>query len=159
MDDVTIARALHVLAVVLWIGGVGLVTTALLPALRRVRDPVERIALFEVIEGRFGRQARISILVAGGSGLYMLVRMQAWNRFASLSYWWMHAMILVWLIFAGMLFVLEPLVLHRLFAERARRSPDAMFRTIQRFHMLLLALSLLTIFGAVGGSHGLSLFD
>ncbi|MHA8045733.1 hypothetical protein AB3X21_03815 [Roseomonas mucosa] len=159
MDDVTIARALHVLAVVLWIGGVGLVTTVLLPALRRVRDPVERIALFEVIEGRFGRQARISILVAGGSGLYMLVRMQAWNRFASLSYWWMHAMILVWLIFAGMLFALEPLVLHRLFAERARRSPDATFRTIQRFHMLLLALSLLTVFGAVGGSHGFSLFD
>jgi uncharacterized membrane protein len=31
MDDVTIARALHVLSVVLWIGGVGFVTTVLLP--------------------------------------------------------------------------------------------------------------------------------
>ena len=29
MDDVTFARALHVLAVVLWIGGVGLVTVDL----------------------------------------------------------------------------------------------------------------------------------
>ncbi len=159
MDDVAIARALHVLAVVLWIGGVGLVTTVLLPALRRVRDPAERIALFEAIERRFGWQARISILVAGGSGLYMLVWMQAWDRFASLSYWWMHAMVLVWLIFAGLLFVLEPLVLHRLFADRARRSPDATFRTIQRFHMVLLALSLLTVFGAVAGSHGLSWFE
>jgi uncharacterized membrane protein len=28
MDDVTIARALHVLSVILWIGGVGFVTTA-----------------------------------------------------------------------------------------------------------------------------------
>jgi len=36
MDDVAIARALHVLAVVLWIGGVGLVTTVLLTILGAV---------------------------------------------------------------------------------------------------------------------------
>ena len=45
MDDVAIARALHVLAVVLWIGGVGLVTTALLPALRRMPDPTRWFAM------------------------------------------------------------------------------------------------------------------
>jgi uncharacterized membrane protein len=37
MDDVTIARALHVLSVVLWIGGVGFVTTVLLPTVRCVK--------------------------------------------------------------------------------------------------------------------------
>lgn len=31
MDDVTIALAIHVLAIVLWIGGVAMVTTILLP--------------------------------------------------------------------------------------------------------------------------------
>ena len=155
MDDVAIARALHVVAIVLWIGGVGLVTTVLLPALRRLPEPAQQIAIFEAIEGRFGRQARLSILVAGLSGLYMLVRMDAWYRFASLPYWWMHAMVLVWLVFAAMLFVLEPLVLHRRFRARAAPDPDATFRTIQRFHMVLLALSLLTTLGAVAGSHGL----
>ena len=158
MDDVAIARALHVLAIVLWIGGVGLVTTVLLPALRRLPDPAQRIAMFAAIEGRFGAQARLSILVAGLSGLHMLVRMQAWHRFATLSYWWVHAMVLVWLIFAAMLFVLEPLVLRRRFAGRARDNPDATFRSVHRFHMVLLALSLLTILGAVAGSHGLLLF-
>ena len=39
MDDVTLARAIHVLAVVLWIGGGGLVTTVLLPAVRRLTLP------------------------------------------------------------------------------------------------------------------------
>jgi uncharacterized membrane protein len=43
MDDVTLARAIHVLAVVLWIGGVALVTTVLLPAVRRFKSPEERI--------------------------------------------------------------------------------------------------------------------
>ena len=32
MDDVAVVRALHVLAVVFWIGGVGFVTTVILPA-------------------------------------------------------------------------------------------------------------------------------
>ena len=158
MDDVTIARALHVLAVVLWIGGMSLVTTVLLPALRRLTDPAQRIALFEAVEGRFGAQARVSILLAGLSGLWILIRMDAWDRFASLSYWWMHSMVLLWLIFAALIFVLEPLVLHRRFADRARQHPEATFRTVHRFHMVLFALAVLTILGAVAGSHGLMLF-
>jgi uncharacterized membrane protein len=159
MNDVTIARALHVLAIVLWIGGVGLVTTVLLPALRRFSDPTQRIAVFEAVERRFGVQARFSILLAGLSGLYMLVRMDAWDRFASLPYWWMHAMVLMWLIFATLLFVLEPLVLHRKFSARAKADPVGTFRTLQRVHWGLLLLSLITILGSVAGSHGLLLFD
>jgi hypothetical protein len=46
--------------------------------------------------------------VAGLTGLNMLVRMDLWDRFTSRSYWWMYAMVLVWLIFATMLFVVEP---------------------------------------------------
>jgi uncharacterized membrane protein len=159
MDDVTIARSLHVLAVVLWIGGVGFVTTVLLPALRRLPDPAQRAVMFGVLERRFGAQARLSVIVVGLSGLYMLIRLDVWDRFASPSYWWMHAMVLAWFVFALMLFVLEPLVLHRRFAERTEDKPDATFRTIQRFHVVLLTLSLLTILGAVAGTHGLLLFD
>jgi hypothetical protein len=68
MDDVTIARALHILAVVLWIGGVGFVMTVLLPAIRLFIAPNERLALFEAIERRFAWQARITtglLLVSG----------------------------------------------------------------------------------------------
>jgi hypothetical protein len=42
MDDIVIARGLHVLGVVIWIGGLAMVTTVLLPAIRRgdLGDPV-----------------------------------------------------------------------------------------------------------------------
>jgi uncharacterized membrane protein len=33
MDDVIVARALHVLAVIVWIGGVSMATTVALPAI------------------------------------------------------------------------------------------------------------------------------
>jgi hypothetical protein len=66
----------------------------------------------------------------------------------------MHAMVLVWVLFSVMLFIAEPLFLHRRFLEAARRQPEATFRRIERMHWLLLAISLVTVAGAVAGSHG-----
>jgi uncharacterized membrane protein len=158
MDEVIIARALHVLAVVLWIGGVAFVTTVLLPAVRRLKAPEERLELFNAIERRFAWQARLTTLLTGLTGLYMLIRFDLWDRFFSLSYWWMHAMVLTWLIFTVMLFVAEPLILHRRLILQAKVDPEATFRRVQRLHWLLLTLSLITVMGAVAGSHGLLLF-
>ena len=42
MDEAPIARALHVLAVVRWIGGVAFVTTVLLPGIRRLETSAAR---------------------------------------------------------------------------------------------------------------------
>jgi putative copper export protein len=74
IEDTTIARTIHVIAVVLWIGGVGFVTTVLLPAVRRMKSPAERLAFFDGIERRFAWQARMTTLLAGLSGLYILIR-------------------------------------------------------------------------------------
>jgi uncharacterized membrane protein len=158
MDDVTFARAIHVIAVVFWIGGVAMVTTVLLPAVQRFKSPAERVAFFEAIEKRFARQARLSTLIAGLSGIYIIYRFDLWSRFASTSFWWMHGMVGVWLLFTLMLFVLEPLFLHRWFRTRAEAAPEAAFQLIQGLHWLLLSLSIVVIFGAVAGSHGFLLF-
>ena len=37
MDDLALARAIHVIAVLFWIGGVGFVTWVIMPALRVAR--------------------------------------------------------------------------------------------------------------------------
>jgi len=155
MDYVTIARALHVLAVVHWIGGVAMVTAVILPALRRPGEAAERLALFESVEGKFGGQAKLSTLLAGASGLYMTWRMDAWDRFLEPGMWWMHAMVVVWAIFTVVLFVAEPLFLHRWFHERAGRDPEGTFVLVQRFHWVLLTASLVTVAGAVLGAHGM----
>lgn len=159
MDEVAIARALHVFAIVLWIGGVAFVTTVLLPAVRRLRAPEERLALFDAIERRFAWQARLTTLLAGLSGLDMVIRLDLWDRFLAASYWWMDAMVLVWLLFTLMLFVAEPLFLHRWLEARAKAKPEATFKLVERLHWLLLTLSLITVLGAVAGSHGGLLFE
>lgn len=154
MDDLTLARALHVVAVVHWIGGVAFVTLVLLPAVRKFAAPGERVALFEEIERRFAWQARVSTMVAGLSGFWMTGRLDAWERFADPRFWWMHAMLALWGIFTLMLFVLEPLVLHRWFLTRAERNPEATFAMIQRMHIVLLTASAFTVAAAVLGAHG-----
>jgi uncharacterized membrane protein len=159
MYEIAIARALHVLAVVLWIGGVAFVTTVLLPAARRLRAPEERLTLFDAVERRFAWQARVTTFVTGITGLDMLIRLGLWDRFLSASYWWMDAMVLVWLLFTLMLFVAEPLFLHRWLMERAKAEAEATFRLVERLHRLLLTLSLITVLGAVAGSHGLLLYE
>lgn len=157
--ELVLARVLHVLGVVLWIGGVAMVTTVLLPATRRLKTPEERIAFFEAIERRFAVQTRITTLITGMSGLYLLYRFNLWERFAHIEYWWMHAMVLVWVLFTLMLFVLEPFFLHRWFIERARLDPDSTFVMVSRLHWVLLGISLITIAGAVAGSHGFLWFS
>ena len=158
MDDTTIARAIHVLAILLWIGGVAMVTTVLLPSIRCFKQRAERAAFFEMVERRFARQARLTTLIAGASGFYMVQRLDLWDRFRSIEYWWMHAMLCVWLLFTLMLFLVEPLLLRHWFNARFKIAPQATFALIQWFHWVMLGLSLVTVFGAVAGSHGMLLF-
>ena len=157
LDTWGVARALHVLGVVLWIGGVAMVTTVLLPAVRRVPDG-DALAIFERFEQRFAWQSRWTTAIVGITGFYLVHTLDLWHRFTELRYWWMGAMVLVWSLFTLMLFVLEPFVLHRRVAARARRDLQGTLRTIARVHWFLLALSLVTVAGAVAGSHGVLLF-
>ncbi|AYG63884.1 hypothetical protein [Rhizobium jaguaris] len=157
MDDIVVARALHVLAVIHWIGGLSFVTLVVLPVARSRRIAEEALMLFESIERHFSLQVRISVPLAGATGLWMTYRMELWDRFADPGFWWMSAMFGVWLIFMLMLFVIEPL-LHLKFAKRARLDPRATIRRLSRLHEFLLLLTAVTAFGAVAGSHGLFFF-
>ena len=58
------------------------------------------------------------------------------------------------LIFTVMLFVLEPFVLRRRLERRAVHDTIVTQRTVLRMHRVLLTASLITIPGAVAGSHG-----
>lgn len=154
MNELAFARALHVLGVVFWIGGVAMVTTILIPAMAQMRSASERMDFFGRIESRFAPQARFTTLIVGLSGFYMVHVLDAWSRFAELRFWWMHAMVLVWLIFTLMLFVVEPLVLRPRIKNVGQRDPEKQFARMRRMHWVLLSLSLVTIAGAVAGSHG-----
>ena len=152
MDDFAIARGLHILAVVMWVGGVAFVTTVATPAIRAMHAPAQRLSAFHQFESRFVWQARLWVLLAGASGIWMVVRAHLWARFTDLHLWWMHAMAALWAVFMLMLFVVEPLFLHkRLLASPA---PEKDFDKLEIVHRILLALLAITVLGAGLGTHG-----
>ncbi|MEZ5655395.1 MAG: hypothetical protein R3E04_05855 [Sphingobium sp.] len=153
MDDIIMARAIHVLSVLFWIGGVGFVTLLVMPSIRGSTAPDNRLAAFRRIEGRFAPQARVWVLLAGASGFWMIHRAQMWDRFAYPQFWWMHAMIGLWAIFFAMLFLVEPLFLYRRMQNSSDPAKD--FRRMERLHRILLLIAVVTVLGAVAGSHGL----
>ena len=155
MDDLAVARALHVIAVVHWIGGVAFVSLVVLP-LAISRGGAEGMALFGAVEKRFAAQVRWSILLAGLSGLWMTYRMDLWSRFSDPHYWWMFAMVGLWLVFATLVFALEPSLRPR-FERQAALDPEAALRRVARVHVVLLVLAALTVLGAVMGAQGFNI--
>jgi uncharacterized membrane protein len=152
-DDFTLDRLTHVVAVAAWIGGVWFVTFVVIPAIARSDAPTERLAAFHRIEGRFAPQARWWVLLAGLSGFWMTWRADLWSRFTDPQMWWMHAMVALWLVFAIMLFIAEPLVLHRRMASSP--EPERDFAHMATMHRALSIVGFVTVAGAVGGAHGL----
>jgi len=133
-----VARIVHVLAVVVWVGGVWFVTAVVLPAMRK-KPSQEWLVEFNAVERRFALQARVAVLLVLLSGLYMLYRYSLWDRFVDARYWWMHLMVAVWLLFAVLLYVLKPLVVHRVIDRRASAVPGATLTLMLRFHAVMLS--------------------
>tara|TARA_R110001583_G_scaffold67490_3_gene192859 strand:- start:22 stop:504 length:483 start_codon:yes stop_codon:yes gene_type:complete len=154
LTSYTLARALHVIAVVLWIGGVAFVTTILIPSLKQIPDINDRLALFEKLEGKFAIQAKITTVISFLTGLYLIDLMNLWGRFLQVEFWWMHSMVLVWLIFTLVLFVFEPWFLHAWFRKQALTDSKKTFKRLHIMHIVLLTVSLITVLGAMLGAHG-----
>ena len=154
MDALTLARAVHILSVVIWMGGVTFVTIVLIPVLRRSSFKGDQLATFNLIENRFAAIAKIMVILAGFSGIYMTYRLDAWDRFVHLNYFWMHAMVFVWLMFFLALFVIEPFFLKNHGRMVKGEGGIGNLRKTQIVHLIILTLSLITIAVSALGAHG-----
>ncbi|HEY9112153.1 MAG TPA: hypothetical protein VIM92_10325 [Rhodanobacteraceae bacterium] len=146
MATFNILLAVHVLSVVWWIGGVFTVTASLLPIFDRLPPP-ERIQRIKQFEGRFVNQARIAVVLAGISGFWML-KLKYGFAYLHQGGWWIGLMMLVWALFAAMLFIAEPL---RLPAKLGLIQKPRAFLML---HAVLLTLALAAIAGGVVGARG-----
>lgn len=148
-----IAIGVHLLGVVWWIGGLAFVTTLLLPDLRR--DPTTALPRFRAIEHRFAPQVRLALVLVGASGGWMLYHLGLWRALDEPAFWWLHAMIALWTLFALMLFILGPSgVLRRVMSGPLNQDTARRLARMHYLHIVLLIFALITIVGAVVGGHG-----
>jgi len=100
------------------------------------------------------RCRRVSILLVAISGLYMIMKLDGWDRFVDALFWWLDLMVVVWVLFALMVYILEPLVMHRLFHDFALQEKHRAFALATRLHVIALCVSAFTIAAGVLGSLG-----
>ena len=153
-DFFVMARVLHIIGVVLWIGGIAFLALVLVPTLRTLPEPEKSFKIFAAVEGRLKGQAKIVTLITGLSGFFMMFWLNAWDRYLDLSFWWVHLMTLIWVFFTLVLFVIEPMLIKRNIHEKAMRDPAVTFRFVNRMLMVLTILSMIAILGAIAGVHG-----
>lgn len=143
----------HVLGVVWWVGGLAFVTLVVLPELRR--DPKDAIERFHNVERRFAPQVRTAVLLVGLSGFWMLYRLNLWHVIVMPSFWWLGAMVALWVLFFLMLFVLGPTrVLRRVMSGPIDQNVSVRLARMHYLHVLLLIIALIVVAGGLAGSHG-----
>lgn len=147
----------HLVTVVLWIGGLAFVTAFILPMAIKTPDPLQKVLLFQRVEHRFAPVAKVYNIITGISGFIMVFQM-GWHKLyftkAGIPLTFMTA---VWTIWFVMLIGLEPIVikkmLDRMAREGAKMDIDGIFRKVNRLHWILLMLSILAIIAGALVAH------
>ena len=147
----------HLLTVILWIGGLGFITILMLPLIIRMEDPLQKVLLFNRIEHKFAPLARVYNVIVGVSGFVMLYMTDSYKDLFTVEALPLLFMVAVWVFWAVMLFILEPVVVRKMI-ERMKRSGEPMeiesiFSLMNRLHIALLILSLLAATAGAAFAH------
>ncbi len=153
--------------VVIWIGGVAFVTMITFPMIQRAENSLEQVMMFQGVEHRFSKIAKVMVVLVGLSGLYLIYEKYGFN-FKELGFGvWI--MIIVWAFYASLLFGLEKIIFKKLFSTPSQNraclsgrqvvpageQPDTkkIFNILQGFHRVVLALSFLAIAAGIWTAH------
>ena len=144
--EYVIALTIHVLSVVVWIGGVSFVTLVTFPMILRMDKSLEMVLMFQGVEHRFGKIAKVMVILAGLSGFYLI-----YEKGLSLGVW---IMIVVWAFYASLLFGLEKMIFKKLFSKPDQQADmKKVFNLLQTFHWIVLGLSFMAIGAGIWAGH------
>jgi len=141
-----IALSIHIISVVIWIGGVAFVTMVTFPMILRMDKSLEMVMMFQGTEHRFGKIAKVMVILAGLSGFYLI-----YEKGTSFGVW---VMIIVWSFYAALLFGLEKMIFKKLFGQPSGdMDTKKVFNILQTFHWVVLGLSIIAIIAGVYAGH------
>lgn len=152
-----ILHIIHLIAVIVWIGGLAFVTVIIFPVIFKTPDPLQKVLTFQRIEHRFAKLARWFVAIVGVSGIAMLAVTGWYTLLFTKPGLPLTFMSLVWVFWMIMLFGVEPLVIKKML-ERMAKEPeemtiDSVFKRVNRMHWALLFVSLLASIAGVLTAH------
>lgn len=145
--------AVHVLAVVIWIGGVAFVTMVVFPMIMRMESSIEKVLFFQGIEHRFANIAKLCVFTVGLTGIGLLQITGEWNVLFKVTGIGPTLMLIVW-IFYVLILLFEGKLFKIIFRRDAQQNTSRVFFTLSVFHWFVLGMSLLAVGIGVLASHG-----
>lgn len=153
---------IHLLTVIIWIGGLAFVTIIILPMAINTKDSLQKVLTFQRVEHRFAKLARIYNVVTGVSGFIMLY-LSGWHKMLftrqgiPLTF-----MTMTWVFWFVMLWGLEPIVIKKMLDKMLKSGEkmdiDGVFLKMNRLHWFMVALSLAAAAAGALTAHGTALF-
>lgn len=145
--------AVHVLAVVIWIGGVAFVTMVVFPMIMRMESSIEKVLFFQGVEHRFANIAKLCVFIVGLTGIGLLQITGEWNVLFKVTGIGPTLMLIVW-IFYVLILLFEGKLFKIIFRGDAQQDTARVFFRLSVFHWFVLGMSLLAIGIGVLAGHG-----
>lgn len=148
----TVLLIIHVIGVIIWIGGVAFVTTVIFPMMYRTEGSLEKALLFQRVEHRFAGMVRWLIVMVGATGFWILADQYGFGILFQARGLGILIMIVAWSFYAGVL-LSERKIFARIFADPERIDMDRALKIINAMHWFLLTISFTAVAAGVWFGH------
>lgn len=146
-----LAVMLHLLGVVVWVGGMFFAYMALRPAAAQLLQPPQRLPLWSATLERFFRWVWFAVVLVLGSGFYMVSLLAEQGRMLLYVHAMLYIGVAMTLIFAHVYFSPMP-KLRRAVASRDWQAGASALNQIRIFVAINLSLGLLNVVIATAGA-------
>lgn len=150
---IPLLSALHVLGVVVWIGGVAFVTVVVFPMIIRMEGSIEKMLFFQGVEHRFLKIARVAVFIVGLTGALLLQLKSEWSHLFTSAGIGPTLMLLVWA-FYTLILILEAKLFKIIFHGEAQQDTAKIFSRLSTFHWVIMMVSFLAVAVGVWAGHG-----
>ncbi len=145
---------IHVIAVIIWIGGVTFVTTVIFPMMYMTEGSIEKALLFQRVEHRFAGMVKWLIVIVGVTGFWLLYAQYGFAILAERKGLGILIMLFAWTLYATVL-LSERKIFSKIFADPEKTDMDRALRLINAMHWALLIVSYAAVAGGVWFGHGM----
>ncbi len=148
----TILLIIHVMGVIIWIGGVAFVTTVIFPLMYQIEGSLEKALLFQRVEHRFASMVRWLIATVGITGFWLLYAKYGFGILAQKHGLSVLIMIFAWALYTVIL-LSERKIFGKIFADPEKIEINNALRIINRMHWAMLVISFSAVAGGVWFGH------
>lgn len=150
----TILLIIHVICVIIWIGGVAFVTIVIFPMLYRTEGSLEKALLFQGVEHRFAGMVKWLIAIVGATGFWLLHGKYGFGILFQARGLGILIMLVAWAFYTGVL-LSERKIFARIFADPEKIDMDRALKIINAMHWFLLTISFTAVASGVWFGHGM----